>query len=96
MVCHRVLTALLVFDLQVKFLKEKHPWYKSSFGLFLGEQVFQGHMISVDNNLAPQDVQSKLLECVDHRQKLIFHHGAVYLSLEKSLVSRTYGRRLLI
>ena len=56
MVCHRVLITLLVFNLQVRFLKEQHPSYESWFGLFLGEQVFQGHMISVDNDLAPQDV----------------------------------------
>ena len=57
MVCHLVLAALLVFDLQVKFLKEHHPTYKSWLGLFLGEQVFQGRMIGVDNDLAPHDVR---------------------------------------
>ena len=65
MVCHRVLIALLVFDLHVEFLKEQHPLYQSWFGLFLGEQVFQCHMINVDNDLAPQDVRAELLECVD-------------------------------
>ena len=61
MVCHRVLTALLVFNLQVKLLKEQHSSYESLFGIFLGEQVFQGCMISVDNDLAPQDVWLELL-----------------------------------
>ena len=64
---HRVFAALLVFYLQVKFLKEQHPSYKSWFGLFLGEQVFQGRMISVDDDLAPQDIRPELLESVDHR-----------------------------
>ena len=66
MICHRVLSALLVFYLQVEFLKEHHPSYKSWFGLFLGEQVLLGRMISVDDDLAPQDVRPELLEFVDH------------------------------
>ena len=70
--CHQVLDALLVFDLQVEFLKEQHPSYKSWFGLFLGEQVFQGCMVVIDNNLTSQDVRPELLECVDHHQKLFF------------------------
>ena len=70
MVRHRVFAALLVFYLKVEFLKEQHPSYESWFGLFLGEQVLQGRMISVDDNLAPQDIRPELLESVDHRQKL--------------------------
>ena len=96
MVCHRVLTALVVFDLQVKFLKEQHPSYESWFGLLLGEQVFQGRMIGVDNDLAPQDVRPELLECIDHRQKLFLCHHVVYLSFNKGLACITYGRWLLI
>ena len=61
MVRHRVFAALLVFYLQVEFLKEQHPSYKLWFGLFLGEQVPQGRMISVDDDLAPQDVRPELL-----------------------------------
>ena len=60
MVRHQVFAALLVFYLQVKFLKEQHPSYESWFGLFLGEQVFQGRMISVDDYLAPQDIRPEL------------------------------------
>ena len=96
MVCHRVLTALLVLDFQVEFLKEQHPSYQSWFGLFLGEQVFQGRMISVDNDLAPQDVRPELLECVDHRQKLFFHSRIVNLSFDEGLTCIAYGRRLLV
>ena len=70
MVCLRVFVALLVFYLQVEFLNEQHPSYKSWFGLFLEEQVLYGRMISVDDELAPQDVRPELLKCVDHRDKL--------------------------
>ena len=82
MVCHRVFAALLVFYLQVEFLKEQHPSYQSWFGLFLGEQVLQGHLISVDDDLAPQDVRQELLESVDHRQKLFLLSGIVNLSFD--------------
>ena len=70
MVCHRVFATLLVLYLQVEFLKEQHPSYESWFGFFLGDQEFQGRMISVDDDLASQDVRPELLESVDHRQKL--------------------------
>ena len=96
MVCHRVFAALLVFFLQVKFLKEQHPSYQSWFGLFLGELVFQGHMISVDYDLAPQDVWPKLLESVDHYQKLLLRSCIVYLSFDEGLTCIADGRWLLV
>ena len=80
MVRHRVFTALLVFYLQVEFVKEQHPSYESRFGLFLGDQVFQGRMISVDDDLAPQDVRPELLESVDHHKKLFLHSCVINLS----------------
>ena len=96
MVCHRVLAAFLVFNLQVEFLKEQHSSYESWFGLFLGEQVFLGRMIDVDNDLAPQDVRPELLECVDHRQKLFLCCHVVYLSFDKGLACIAYGCWLLV
>ena len=80
MVRHRVFAALLVFYLQVKFLKEQHPSYKSWFGLLLGDQVFQGRMVSVDDDFAPQDVRPELLESVDHCKKLILCSCVIDLS----------------
>ena len=96
MVCHRVLAALLVLDLQVEFLNEQHPSYKSWFGLFLLEQVFQGCMISVDNDFAPQDVRPELLECVDHRQKLFIRSCVIYVSFDEGLVCVSYDCQLLV
>ena len=96
MVCHRVFAALLVFYLQVEFLKEQHPSYESWFGLFLGEQVFQGRMISVDDDLAPQDVRPELLESVDHRQKLFLRRRVINLSFDEGLTCVADGRRLLV
>ena len=96
MVCNRVLAALLVFDLQVQFMKEQHPSYQSWFGLIFGEQVLQGCMISVDNDLAPQDVRPELLECVDHNQKLFLRSRIIYLSFDEGLACITYGHRLLV
>ena len=96
MVCHRVFAALLVFNLQVELLKEHHPSYQSWFGLFLGEQVLQGRIISVDYDLAPQDVRMELLESVDHRQKLFLRSHVIYLSFDEGLTCIEDGRRLLV
>ena len=87
MICHRVLAALLVFYLQVEFLKEQNPSYKSWFGLFLGEQVFQGCVIGVDNDLAPQDVRPEFLESIDNRQKLFLCSRVINLSFEEVLLA---------
>ena len=96
MVCHRVFVALLVFYLQVEFLKEQHSSYELWFGLFLGEQVLQGCMISVDYDLAPQDVRPKLLKSVDYCQKLFLHSHVINLSFDEGLTCIADGRRLLI
>ena len=96
MVCHQVLVALLVFDLQVEFLKEQHPSYKSWFGLFLREQVFYGRMITVDNDVTPQDVSPELLECVHHCQKLFLCSRIIYLSFDEGLTCIAYGHWLFV
>ena len=92
MVCQRVFTTLLVFYLQVEFLKEQYPSYESWFGLFLGEQVLQGHMISVNDDLAPQDVRPELLESVDHHQKLFLRSRVINLSFDEGLTCIADGR----
>ena len=96
MVCHRVFAVLLVFYLQVEFFKEQQPSYESWFSLFLGEQVFQGRMISVDDDFAPQDVQQELLESIDHRQKLFLHSCVINLSFNEGLTCIADGCRLLV
>ena len=87
MVCHQVFNGLLVFNLQVEFLKDQHPSYQSWFGLFFREQVLQGRMIGVDYDLAPQDVRTELLESVDHRQKLFVHSRVIYLTSMRVLLA---------
>ena len=96
MVCHRVFVALLVFYLQVEFLKKQHPSYHSWFGLFLGEQVFYGRMMSVDDDLAPQDVRPELLESVDYRHKLFLRSRVIYRSFDEDLTCVADGFRLLV
>ena len=70
--------------------------YKSWFGLFPGEQVFQGRMISVDNDLAPQDVRPEFLEFVDHRQKLFLRRCVINMSFDEGLACIAYERRPLV
>ena len=96
MVCHRVLAALLVFDLQLEFLKEQHPSYQSWFGLFIGKQVFQGRVIGVDNDLAPQDVRPEFLEFIDHHQKLFLSSHVIYWKFDEGLACIAYGCWLLV
>ena len=52
-------------------------------------------MISVDDDLAPQDVRPELLESVDHRQKLFLRSRVINLSFDEGLTCVTDGRRLL-
>ena len=53
-------------------------------------------MISVDDDLAPQDVRPELLESVDHRQKLFLRRRVINLSFDEGLTCVTDGRRLLV
>ena len=53
-------------------------------------------MISVDNDLAPQDVRPELLECMDHPQKLFLHSLIVNLSFDEDLTCIADGYRLLV
>ena len=70
--------------------------YESWFGLFLGEQVLQGRMVSVDDDLAPQDEGPELLERVDHRQKLFLRSHVINLSFDEGLTCIIDDRRLLV
>ena len=53
-------------------------------------------MISVDDDLAPQDVRPELLESVDHRQKLFLRSCVINLSFDEGLTCITDGHRLLV
>ena len=53
-------------------------------------------MISVDYDLAPQDIWPELLEIVDHRQKLFLRSRVINLSFDEGLTCITDGRRLLV
>ena len=52
-------------------------------------------MISVDYDLAPQDVWPELLESVDHRDKLFLCSRVINLSFDKGLTCIADGCRLL-
>ena len=53
-------------------------------------------MISVDNDLAPQDIMLELFESLDHHQKLLLRSRVINLSYDEGVVCITYGRRLLV
>ena len=53
-------------------------------------------MISVDDDLAPQDIRSELLESVDHRQKLFLRRRVINLSFDEGLTWLKDGRWLLV
>ena len=53
-------------------------------------------MISVDDDVAPQDIWPELLESVDHRQKLFLRSRIVNLSFDEGLTCIADGRRLLV
>ena len=53
-------------------------------------------MISVDDDLAPQDIRPELLESVDRRQKLVLRSRVINLSFDEGLTCITDGRWLLV
>ena len=53
-------------------------------------------MISVDDDLAPQDVRLKFLESVDHHQTLFLRSRVINLSFDEGLTCVTDGRWLLV
>ena len=53
-------------------------------------------MIRVNDDLAPQDVWPKLLESVNHRQKLFIRSRIVNLSFDEGLTCIADGCRLLV
>ena len=53
-------------------------------------------MISVDDDLAPQNVRPELLKSVDHRQKLFFHRRVINLSFDEGLTCVADDRRPLV
>ena len=79
MVCHHILYPLLVFNLQVKFLKQKNPSDKSRFGILLGQEIFQSRMICKNDYIRPNQVGSKFVSCVDHCQQFLLCSSLVPL-----------------
>ena len=51
-------------------------------------------MITVDYDLAPQDVWSEIFESVNHRQMLFLRSCVIYLSFDEGLTCIADGRRL--
>ena len=96
MISHRVLTSLLILDLQIEFLKEENPSNQLRFGLFLGQEVLKYGMVRVDNDLAAQDIRPKLLQSKDYRQQLLLRSRVVKLSVGERLACVTYGSRLFV
>ena len=79
MVCHNILYPLLVFNLQVKFLKQKNPSDKSCFGILLGQEIFQSEMVCKNDYIRPDQVCSKLVYGVDYCQQFLLCSSIVLL-----------------
>ena len=79
MVCHHILYPIFVFNLQVKFLKQKNPSDKSCFGILLGQEIFQSGMIYKNDYIRPNQVCPKFVEGVDHCQQFLLCSSIVLL-----------------
>ena len=53
-------------------------------------------MISVDDDLSPQDVRPEVLESIDHCQKLFLRSRIIYLSFIEGLTCVADGCQLLV
>ena len=50
----------LIFNLKFKFFKEKNSSNQLRLGLLLGEQIFQGSVMSINSDLATQEILKNL------------------------------------
>ena len=84
MVGDEVLRSLLVFDLHVKFLEEKHPPDKSRFRTLLGHQILDCGMTGVDDGFVTDDIGPEFVKGKNHGNELLFGGGVVDLGIVES------------
>jgi hypothetical protein len=67
MIDHNILHPLLITNFNIELLKKKDPTDQSWFSILLSQEILDGRMIGVNNDLRVHDVRSEFFEGEYHR-----------------------------
>jgi hypothetical protein len=62
MIGHNILHHLFITNFNIKFLEKKDPTDQMWFGFLLSQEILDGHVIGVNNDLQVHDVRSEFFE----------------------------------
>jgi hypothetical protein len=67
MVGHNILHPLLIMNFNIELLEQKDLMDQSWFNILLSQEILDGRVISVNNDLRVHDVRSEFFEGEYHR-----------------------------
>jgi hypothetical protein len=67
MISHNILHPLLITNFNIKLLEKKDPTDQSWFSILLSQEILDGRVIGVNNNLRIHDVTSEFFKSEKHR-----------------------------
>jgi hypothetical protein len=67
MIVHNILHTLLITYFNIKLLEEKDPMNQTWFSILLSQEILDGRMIGVNNDLRVHDVRSDFFKDEYHR-----------------------------
>jgi hypothetical protein len=62
MISHNILHPLLITYFNIKLLEKKDPMDQTWFSILLSQEILDGHVISVKNDLRMNDVRSEVFK----------------------------------
>jgi hypothetical protein len=66
-ISHNILHPLLITNFNIELLKKKDPMDQSWFSILLSQEILDGRVIGVNNDLRVHDVRLEFFECEYHR-----------------------------
>jgi hypothetical protein len=67
MIVHNILHPLLITNFNIELLEKKDPTNQSWFSILLSQEILDGRVIGVNNDLQVHDVRSEFFEGKYHR-----------------------------
>jgi hypothetical protein len=67
MIGHNILHHFLIMNFNIKLLEKKDPTNQSWFSILLSQEILDGRVIGVNNDLQVHDVRSEFFEGGYHR-----------------------------
>jgi hypothetical protein len=77
MIGHNILHPLLITNFNIELLKKKDPTNQSWFSILLRQDVLDGRVIGVNNDLPVHDVRSEFFKGEYHRKQLLLRSGII-------------------